>query len=296
MEFYFDMDNDTYFKLLPQDAASEILSSAGEGCSLNYYLIGCAASSGTIVINDTHYRFEPFDSVIIAYNDTFYVSDYSKPTSIEDDNLPSAWRFLLVDLDAFLQTEYHHKEPSVKQIRTLLSKGSCMIRAKEQPSFTSLAARLLDEWEEHREYYRQEAVDLMRLLILELFRSRRAQIDRSHSAATRDYIEPVLAFIKHNYREPIEISDLAGVSGLSGNHFRRLFEEYTGETPNVYLNRFRVDVAKELLLRDDLRLEDVRMRTGFSTITAFYRNFEKFTGMPPGEWRKIKNTAPSLKD
>ena len=95
--------------------------------------------------------------------------------------------------------------------------------------------------------------------------------------------------MQRHYRENIHIEDLTRISHMSETHFRRKFGEYMNISPAEYVNLLRVKRACELLAHSDSDIADVGMQAGFRTTGAFIRNFKKFTGVVPREWRKTNS-------
>ena len=102
-------------------------------------------------------------------------------------------------------------------------------------------------------------------------------------------IEKVMDDEKLYLRPSLKISDLARAIGSNrtyvsdsiNNHFRLSFHDY--------VNSRRVQYAQELILKDgDDCLEQISETCGFASESAFYRNFKKFTGCTPNEYRKKK--------
>jgi AraC family transcriptional regulator len=64
--------------------------------------------------------------------------------------------------------------------------------------------------------------------------------------------------------EPLPLSDLAEVAGLSVSQFSRQFKASTGEAPHRFLLRLRLDQACRLLRTGSLPIAEVAVRCGFS--------------------------------
>jgi AraC-like DNA-binding protein len=59
-----------------------------------------------------------------------------------------------------------------------------------------------------------------------------------------------------------------------------------GTSFSDYINGKRVDYATQLLEdHPELSINDVMMKSGFTSSSAFYRNFKKFKGITPTEKR-----------
>jgi AraC family transcriptional regulator len=58
--------------------------------------------------------------------------------------------------------------------------------------------------------------------------------------------------LRSSLSEPVSLSTLARVAGISRFHLLRLFKTRYGEAPLKRLTRFRMDEARRLLLRSNL--------------------------------------------
>ena len=54
-------------------------------------------------------------------------------------------------------------------------------------------------------------------------------------------INKAIAFIDAHLDQPIDLQALANVANFSAFHFHRIFSGITGETPNQYLKRRRLE-------------------------------------------------------
>ena len=55
-----------------------------------------------------------------------------------------------------------------------------------------------------------------------------------------------------------------------------------------YVNHRRVELAKTLLLKGELSVEEIAYRVGYSSKTSFYRAFMRVTGATPAEYKNKK--------
>lgn len=91
-------------------------------------------------------------------------------------------------------------------------------------------------------------------------------------------------FIEEHACMPITVQDVANHVGLSESYLRYLFKQDCGEPPVKYLNRVRVQRAKDLLTSDFFTLEEVAAACGFANVYYFSRVFKAYTGMSPGQY------------
>jgi AraC-like DNA-binding protein len=94
----------------------------------------------------------------------------------------------------------------------------------------------------------------------------------------REYVEVHLG-------ESIDLAMLAGVAGLSVNHFARQFKQSAGVPPHVYLTQKRVERAQEMLVQTDLALAEIAFAVGFFDQGHLARHFRYMLGTTPREFR-----------
>lgn len=143
---------------------------------------------------------------------------------------------------------------------------------------------------ELREFGYELAVksELYRLLTLLLRRhivTVLSQAEQERRIQTVERFAPVLRYIDTHYQEPIQVDELAALTGLSRFHFSRLFKELTGHTISEYINAVRLDRADYLLRHTQLTISEIAITTGFSDIYYFSRTFKKHRKVTPSSVR-----------
>jgi transcriptional regulator GlxA family with amidase domain len=93
--------------------------------------------------------------------------------------------------------------------------------------------------------------------------------------------------IAESIGEPISVSMLSSVAGLSRSHFSRAFRASVGRTPHEHVVRVRIDRAMELMRTTKRPLSDIAVATGFSDQAHFSNKFRRFTGLTPSRWRAV---------
>ena len=93
-------------------------------------------------------------------------------------------------------------------------------------------------------------------------------------------------FIKEHYRESIKLCDIAKVVNLSANYFHTLFTETCGLTPRKYLEEYRIQVAKKLLLTTQLTLSEIAEQCGFSSQQYLTTIFKSRFKCPPIKFKQ----------
>lgn len=93
----------------------------------------------------------------------------------------------------------------------------------------------------------------------------------------------------------LDLQRIASRAGLSKFHFVRAFREKTGITPVQYLNRLRVDVAKQKLQSGARPVTEIAFDVGFADVSAFNKAFQRHAGTSPTQYRNIFRAAPRRK-
>lgn len=101
----------------------------------------------------------------------------------------------------------------------------------------------------------------------------------------RELVEKAVLHIHEHLSEPLTIPGLASLIPLHPDYFRRIFREVTGVTPVAYINRLRVEKAKELLRKTGLPVARVAEAVGMEP-RSFSRIFRQTEGIGPLTFRK----------
>ncbi len=107
----------------------------------------------------------------------------------------------------------------------------------------------------------------------------------TENTLTKEYVQKAISYIQFNYNSHLTVSGLADMISINRSYFYRLFKKEVGISPNEYLNNYRVDLAKKLLITSDLSISQIAMATGFSTFSSFYRLFSLKYECSPREYR-----------
>ena len=100
--------------------------------------------------------------------------------------------------------------------------------------------------------------------------------------------EAILAaqkWMELNYADDRFMETAAAIAGMSPRNFRRRFKSATGDTPQAYLHRIRISVAKDLLRDRHHGITDICFRIGYSDLGSFNRIFRRLEGVSPREFR-----------
>ena len=113
------------------------------------------------------------------------------------------------------------------------------------------------------------------------------QIAERKSERNSDFIKEVQDFISANILEPsISLNYVADAMHISPTYLSRMFKQETGTNFVEYLMDSKLNAAKEiLLLNENMKIEDLCARVGYSSPQYFIRKFKGKYGATPGEYR-----------
>lgn len=103
----------------------------------------------------------------------------------------------------------------------------------------------------------------------------------SHNA-----IQQALKYILENYTKRITLSDIAGIVYLNPSYFSVQFKKETGKNFVEYIKELRVEKAKTMLKRVELKAYEVSELVGYQDYKYFTEIFKKITGFSPVEYRQ----------
>lgn len=122
--------------------------------------------------------------------------------------------------------------------------------------------------------------------LLRLYLEQEQLSNNSGMGITPFQLARIKSFIADHIDETINISLLSKISNLSLHHFMRMFKRTTGETPHQFVNRLKMEHAKELLKDTDQSIIQVGMEVGVNNPSHFSQLFKTKFGTSPLKYRK----------
>ena len=98
-----------------------------------------------------------------------------------------------------------------------------------------------------------------------------------------------LDYIDQHYTEDIGVEQVAGAIGKTPNYFSSIFKQEVGIAFREYLNRYRIDRAREMIDQSDLLIYEIAEKVGYKDYTYFSQVFKKLTGKSPTSLRGRKD-------
>lgn len=92
-------------------------------------------------------------------------------------------------------------------------------------------------------------------------------------------------YIRQNYSQEIKLENLSHIFYISKEHISRSFKKQYNINLFDYIANLRIEKAKELLLKTQMSIEEIAVKTGFSNGNYFSKTFKKLTGLAPSEYK-----------
>jgi AraC-like DNA-binding protein len=107
------------------------------------------------------------------------------------------------------------------------------------------------------------------------------QIGLQDSSLT--YIGRAIRHLRSNAFEPIQVPELARLSGMGVSSFHKQFRTVTAMSPIQYQKRIRLQEARLRLIHDPHDVAAVGHAVGYSSASQFSREYRREFGAPPSE-------------
>lgn len=153
-------------------------------------------------------------------------------------------------------------------------------------SFTTLIIYLIEKF-----FGAEAAILISKIFLIHLHDSKQnsykiLNLQRNHANKA---IIKVQDYIEQHTDQVLTVDKLASIANLTLRTFMRNFKKSTGDTPNAYIQKVRVEKAKKLLESGDMSIEQISFEVGYSDFASFRKIFKKSVGQTPSLYRKRYN-------
>lgn len=100
-----------------------------------------------------------------------------------------------------------------------------------------------------------------------------------------NYIADVKNYVREHLDADLTLLMLAEKVHLNASYLSRLFHKMTGEKLYDYILALRMDRAKELILKNQMKIQEIAQSVGYESVQSFNRAFKKYAGMSPVDYR-----------
>jgi len=242
----------------------------------NYYLVHTVISGrGRFELCGQRYTCTKGDTFIIFPDELFtYIADETEP-----------WHYMWVAFKGHISEHL------------LLSLGFSpshpIVRIDDIRPLTSLYRKIRATFEltPYPELADLEAGGLLRVFLKELGENNVGKLAFPSLANVPDIerqINQAVRWLSYQYAQQISIEDLARSLGYHRTHLSKMFKQVTGLSPMQFLQKVRMERAKELLSEQlHLSINQVAFSVGYTDAMYFSKQFRKTFSCSPSEYRML---------
>lgn len=106
------------------------------------------------------------------------------------------------------------------------------------------------------------------------------------SAHPDDKVFQIQQFLRKNLARELELADIAAQFSLTPRTLLRRFKQHTGDTPMAYLQKLRIEKAKQLLESSLKPIEQLLPEIGYEDLSSFRKLFQHYTSLTPKAYRE----------
>lgn len=242
-----------------------------------YELVLIEATEGTRHVGEHISRYHGGDLVLIGSNIPHLNFDYGLKTEYQ--------KIVLHIQPHFLGNAFEHT-PELSKIGVLFEKAQMGIafgentRHRIAPIFKKI----------YQLSYFEQLVEVLKVFQLlseaEDITLLHAEIPKNiANKREQERLKKLHDFVAEHYQRKIEIDEVAQLCHLSNAAFCRYFKKLTRLTFTEFLNHYRVNQAKKMLLRDK-NVSEACFECGFESLSYFNRTFKKITNENPLSFKK----------
>nr|WP_275901644.1 helix-turn-helix domain-containing protein [Paenibacillus sp. SYP-B3998] len=107
---------------------------------------------------------------------------------------------------------------------------------------------------------------------------------KSHNTNLKDQVMTYIT--EHLSDMNLSLTSLSLRFEVNAPYLSRFFKEQSGETFIDYVNKQRVQLAKQLMTETEDTITDITQKVGFTNSNTFIRVFKRYEGITPGQFRK----------
>lgn len=107
--------------------------------------------------------------------------------------------------------------------------------------------------------------------------------DKNKKVGFSGVVSEAIKYMEGHLRETVTLGKAASALNVNSSYLSRVFHMETGDTFIEYLNKIRVEKAKQLIVKD-MALKEIASKCGFQSYAYFMKIFKEYTKQTPREY------------
>ncbi|WP_334074339.1 MULTISPECIES: response regulator transcription factor [Paenibacillus] len=112
-------------------------------------------------------------------------------------------------------------------------------------------------------------------------------IDALNRDVKSPVVQQVLNTIHEGYNQDLSLKTLGNTYKIHPVYLGQLFHKEVGESFTEYINRYRIEKAKEMLKSTNQKVHEIARQVGYWEAGYFYKQFKKYVGISPTEFKGL---------
>ena len=141
--------------------------------------------------------------------------------------------------------------------------------------------------EKHLPGFELESIGLLHILLARLYAlfppEKQTQEDMPGTDISAQ--RRMVAYISHHYPEKISLAGIAAAGSVSRSKCCQLFKKYMQQSPIDFLNRYRLEISRNLLDSTENSILEIANACGFSSQSYYTKMFSEKFNYTPTQYR-----------
>lgn len=212
----------------------------------------------------------------------YLITGVDMPSSFYILNPSPEKPFLAVslDLDGYLLTQLAAEVPPSVRSENRPCQGVTLANA--EPDLLGAFLRLTDLLDKPEQIPVRAPIIIREIHYLLLIGPGGNDLRQLNTLSTQsNQIAQAISWLRKNYRESLQVDELARRVNMATSTFHRHFKEITGLSPLQYHKRLRLYEAQRLMLTENHNASSASLAVGYESGTQFNREYKRLFGEPP---------------
>lgn len=130
-----------------------------------------------------------------------------------------------------------------------------------------------------------ESLQSMKMLMQQTLSMILDSLEASAANNHREIIQQICRIVQRDYGQALSLNSLAEEVFLSPNYLSAIFKEITGKNLLEYITDVRMENARRMLAKSNMKIHEIAHRDGYESPSYFGSVFLKRTGLTPNQYR-----------